>query len=190
MLAGRKTSSNVEQEKSFSQSEGDPAEGESDTWSAAASTTTTRTQGDIELTDISNGRPTLSALPEVSGPTDEGMEDNPEEDADLLDFKPDKDVIRDVNLKLKMSFVDADYLDRTEAENRRLLPNTKNALHIIDGPTTRYHLGIIDFFTLYECRQRVGRVLKSIKFGCRDHSTIPPSAYGDRMYNFIADHTV
>lgn len=155
----------------------------------------THTVGDIGLEElppgaISEGTVGTYSPPAVHiSPATPNASNEEGEDADLLNFVPDRDVIEDVNLKLKMSFLDTDYLDKTEAENRRLLPNTRNRLHIIDGPNVRYHMGIIDFFTLYECRQKVGRVLKSIKFCCGDHSTIPPPAYGDRMYNFIADHT-
>ena len=144
----------------------------------------TKTQADnIELKEIKPFPPVgfrkLLATEEV------------DEDADLLNFKPDKNVIQDVNerLKIKMSFLDSKYLDAIGAENRRLLPNSKNALHTIDGPEKRYFLGIIDFFTLYECRQRTGRVLKSMKFCCGDHSTIPPQPYGERLYHFVVDHS-
>ena len=112
-----------------------------------------------------------------------------DDDDDLVNFVPDQKAIREVNERLRMSFVNAEYLDQTEAENRRLLPNVVNALHVIDGPEMRYHIGLIDFFTLYECRQRIGRLFKNVRYLCGDHSTIPPSAYGDRLLNFIADHT-
>ncbi|ESO88635.1 hypothetical protein LOTGIDRAFT_125751 [Lottia gigantea] len=85
------------------------------------------------------------------------------------------------------SLVDKSYLDEINMSNRRLLPNCKNALHIIDGPEYRYFLGIIDFFTLYEYRQRAGRVIKSIKLCCGDHSTIPPGPYADRFLRFITE---
>ncbi len=91
--------------------------------------------------------------------------------------------------KAPLSLLDATILDLTEAENRRLLPDGKNPLHVINGPEYRYFLGIIDFLTLYECRQRTGRVLKSIKFLCKDHSTIPPQAYGERFLDFIRERT-
>ena len=72
--------------------------------------------------------------------------------------------------------------------NRRLLPNTKNPLHIVDGAKYRYYLGIIDFLTLYECRQRTGRFVKSVKHCCGDHSTLPPDGYATRFRNFILEH--
>ncbi|XP_071096291.1 phosphatidylinositol 4-phosphate 5-kinase-like protein 1 [Haliotis cracherodii] len=88
-----------------------------------------------------------------------------------------------------LSLTETSYLDGLmTTENRRLLPNCKNALHIIDGPTHRYFLGVIDFFTLYEYRQRTGRIYKNIKYCCADHSTVPPGEYGDRFLRFIIEH--
>ena len=91
--------------------------------------------------------------------------------------------------KAPLSLIDQQVLDESEVQNRRLLPASKNSLHIIDGPEYRYYLGIIDFLTLYECRQRMGRMMKSVKFCCADHSTIPPVPYGKRFLGFIEEHT-
>ena len=91
--------------------------------------------------------------------------------------------------KAPLSLIDKQVLDELEVENRRLLPDSKNPLHIIDGPEYRYYLGIIDFLTLYECRQRMGRMLKNVKFCCGDHSTIPPTPYGQRFLDFVEEHT-
>ena len=87
-----------------------------------------------------------------------------------------------------LSFIDPTVLDKVGAVNRRLLPNCKNSLHVIDGPECRYYLGIIDFFTKWECRQRTARVLKSFRYCCGDHSTIPPPAYAERFKRFIHEH--
>lgn len=74
-------------------------------------------------------------------------------------------------------------------ENRRLLLNTKNSLHMVDGPENRYYLGIIDFFTKYEAKQKFWAFWKSI-FNCStEHSTVPPDVYSRRFINFIKDHT-
>ena len=86
------------------------------------------------------------------------------------------------------SFIDPDILEEMGAKNRRLLPMSKNPLHMIDGPTHRYYVGIIDFFTMYEFRQKCGRVLKSIKYCCGDHSTLPPEEYARRFLHFINEH--
>ncbi|XP_069121357.1 phosphatidylinositol 4-phosphate 5-kinase-like protein 1 isoform X2 [Argopecten irradians] len=76
-----------------------------------------------------------------------------------------------------------------QPSNLRLLPNCQNPLHVIDGEDYRYYVGIIDFFTQYECRQRVARVIKTLKNWTSDHSTVPPDIYADRFLNFISDRT-
>ena len=115
------------------------------------------------------------------------------EKADAEEEKPKLPRAQTVRKKLvgkaPLSLIDQLILDESEVQNRRLLPDTKNPLHIIDGPEYRYYLGIIDFLTLYECRQRMGRVIKSVKFCCGDHSTIPPVPYGQRFLDFIEEHT-
>lgn len=73
--------------------------------------------------------------------------------------------------------------------NLRLLPNCRNPLHVMDTATQRYYLGIIDFFTLYECKQRTARVLKTVKYCTFNHSTVPPDKYGQRFYEFIKKRT-
>jgi phosphatidylinositol-4-phosphate 5-kinase-like protein 1 len=75
-------------------------------------------------------------------------------------------------------------------EHRRLLPNCFNGIHIIDGPEYRYFLGIIDFLTLWTFKQRINQTMKLIKTRCGDQSTVPPSAYADRLVNFITEHTL
>eukprot|EP00918_Siedleckia_nematoides_P069578 GHVU01151720.1.p1 GENE.GHVU01151720.1~~GHVU01151720.1.p1 ORF type:complete len:429 (-),score=32.71 GHVU01151720.1:719-1984(-) len=91
--------------------------------------------------------------------------------------------------KRPFSFIDPDASDDVTAQNRRLLPTSRNALHVIDGPDTRYYLGFIDFLTLYECRQKVVRLYKNVKFCCGDHSTVPPLEYSQRLERFIQEHT-
>lgn len=73
--------------------------------------------------------------------------------------------------------------------NLRLLPNCRNPLHVIDGDEYRYYVGIIDFFTQYECWQRMARVLKTMKNCTSNHSTVPPDMYADRFLKFISDRT-
>ncbi|KAL3871126.1 hypothetical protein ACJMK2_039145 [Sinanodonta woodiana] len=76
------------------------------------------------------------------------------------------------------------------AQNRRLLPNCLNNLHIIDGVNHRYYVGIIDFFTFFQCRQKCGKFFKDMKYCCKEHSTEPPDIYADRFYKFIAEITI
>ncbi|XP_033732639.1 phosphatidylinositol 4-phosphate 5-kinase-like protein 1 [Pecten maximus] len=79
--------------------------------------------------------------------------------------------------------------DKYQPSNLRLLPNCRNPLHVIDGEDYRYYVGVIDFFTQYECRQRIARVLKTLKNLTSDHSTVPPDIYADRFLKFITDRT-
>jgi hypothetical protein len=87
------------------------------------------------------------------------------------------------------SLLESSSLNRDTA-NRRLLPSCKNPLHVIDGTRERYYMGIIDFFTQYECKQQVARVLKVFKNCTCDHSTVPPDMYADRFLRFIEERTV
>ncbi|KAK7504470.1 hypothetical protein BaRGS_00004336 [Batillaria attramentaria] len=68
---------------------------------------------------------------------------------------------------------------------RRLLPNCQNALHIIDGPNYRYFLGIVDFLTQWNLKQKAARLWKIVKYGCGEHSTMPPPYYSRRFVSFI-----
>ncbi|XP_061184598.1 phosphatidylinositol 4-phosphate 5-kinase-like protein 1 [Saccostrea echinata] len=87
------------------------------------------------------------------------------------------------------SLLDSSSLDMDDSLNRRLLLECKNPLHVIDGSHERYYVGIIDFFTQYECKQRVARVLKVCKNCSCDHSTVPPDIYADRFLRFIEERT-
>ncbi|KAJ8299996.1 hypothetical protein KUTeg_021515 [Tegillarca granosa] len=79
--------------------------------------------------------------------------------------------------------------DGKNTANRRLLPHCKNPLHVIDGVNYRYFLGIIDFFTQFESRQRVVKILKDIRYCCGEHSTVPAEVYADRFLHFITERT-
>ena len=73
-------------------------------------------------------------------------------------------------------------------ENRRLLPDSSNGVHIIDGVSHRYYLGIIDFFTTYSFRQKSGRLLKSLLYCSTNHSSAPPEEYANRFLEFFDEH--
>jgi hypothetical protein len=74
------------------------------------------------------------------------------------------------------------------AENRRLLPDSPNGVQILDGVTNRYYFGIIDIFTEYSFRQKIGRVLKSLLYCSWDHSSVPPEEYASRFVEFVEEH--
>ena len=69
---------------------------------------------------------------------------------------------------------------------RRLLPDTPNPLHIVDGPEFRYFLGVVDFLTRWTLRQKMARLWKVVKYGCGEHSTMPPPYYSQRFLTFIS----
>ncbi|CAH1787825.1 unnamed protein product [Owenia fusiformis] len=87
------------------------------------------------------------------------------------------------------SLVDTRYLDGTSAQNRRLLPDCKNALHIIDGPNHRYFIGIIDFFKTFECKQQMEQVLKTVIHCGTGHSTCKCDKYSERFIRWVDEQT-
>ena len=73
------------------------------------------------------------------------------------------------------------------SQRRRLLPDCSNALHIIDGPEYRYFLGIVDFLTRWTMKQKAARLWKVVKYGCGEHSTMPPHYYSQRFVRFLTN---
>ncbi|XP_038151066.1 phosphatidylinositol 4-phosphate 5-kinase-like protein 1 isoform X1 [Cyprinodon tularosa] len=73
--------------------------------------------------------------------------------------------------------------------NRRLLPNFKNAIHVIDGADRRYFVGIVDIFTVYSLRKRLENLWKNLRFPGRDFSTVSPVKYSQRFCRWIQQHT-
>ncbi|KAL3042089.1 hypothetical protein OYC64_020107 [Pagothenia borchgrevinki] len=80
-------------------------------------------------------------------------------------------------------------LPEFKAQNRRLLPNLKNPLHVIDGPEQRYFIGIIDIFTVYSFRKRLEHWWKRLRHPGRSFSTVSPQAYCVRLCHWVQDHT-
>ncbi|XP_072096412.1 phosphatidylinositol 4-phosphate 5-kinase-like protein 1 [Mobula birostris] len=76
------------------------------------------------------------------------------------------------------------------AQNRRLLPNCKNSLHVIDGAQTRYFVGIIDIFTVYGFRKKLEYLWKCIRYRGQSFSTVHPDKYAKRLCQWVEDHTV
>ncbi|XP_049460047.1 phosphatidylinositol 4-phosphate 5-kinase-like protein 1 [Epinephelus fuscoguttatus] len=84
---------------------------------------------------------------------------------------------------------DAAELPDFRAQNRRLLPNLKNPLHVIDGPEQRYFIGIIDIFTVYSFKKRLEHLWKMLRHPGRSFSTVSPQTYCLRLCNWVQDHT-
>jgi Phosphatidylinositol-4-phosphate 5-Kinase len=49
----------------------------------------------------------------------------------------------------------------------------------------RYYFGIIDIFTEYGFRQKISRILKTLKYFSTDHSSAPPEVYSQRLLRFV-----
>ncbi|XP_072286527.1 phosphatidylinositol 4-phosphate 5-kinase-like protein 1 isoform X2 [Pyxicephalus adspersus] len=76
------------------------------------------------------------------------------------------------------------------AQNRRLLPNYRNPLHVMDGPEQRYFIGIIDIFTVYSLRKRLEHLWKSMRYRGQEFSTVGPYRYSQRLCHWVETHTV
>ncbi|XP_048199614.1 phosphatidylinositol 4-phosphate 5-kinase-like protein 1 [Perognathus longimembris pacificus] len=76
-----------------------------------------------------------------------------------------------------------------EAQNRRLLPDAPNALHILDGPEQRYFLGLVDLATVYGLRKRLEHLWKTLRYPGRSFSTVSPGCYARRLCQWVETHT-
>ncbi|XP_076126895.1 phosphatidylinositol 4-phosphate 5-kinase-like protein 1 [Alosa pseudoharengus] len=74
-------------------------------------------------------------------------------------------------------------------QNRRLLPEFKNPVHVMDGPELRYFVGVVDIFTVYGLKKRLENLWKRIRFPGRAFSTVSPTAYAQRFYQWAQNHT-
>ncbi|XP_019963747.1 phosphatidylinositol 4-phosphate 5-kinase-like protein 1 [Paralichthys olivaceus] len=84
---------------------------------------------------------------------------------------------------------DATELPDFRAQNRRLLPDLKNPLHVIDGPEQRFFIGIIDIFTVYSFKKRLEHLWKRLRHPGRSFSTVSPQKYCVRLCRWVQDHT-
>lgn len=80
-------------------------------------------------------------------------------------------------------------LQEFHKHHKRLLPNCKNGIHVIDGPDSRYFVGIIDIFTVYNWKKRLENLWKSLRYPGRAFSTVRPAKYSRRFCQWIQDHT-
>uniref|UniRef100_A0A8C3X9Q2 Phosphatidylinositol 4-phosphate 5-kinase-like protein 1 n=1 Tax=Catagonus wagneri TaxID=51154 RepID=A0A8C3X9Q2_9CETA len=79
--------------------------------------------------------------------------------------------------------------EELEAQNRRLLPDAPNALHILDGPEQRYFLGLVDLATVYGLRKRLEHLWKALCYPGRTFSTVSPARYARRLCQWVEAHT-
>ncbi|XP_055456419.1 phosphatidylinositol 4-phosphate 5-kinase-like protein 1 isoform X2 [Psammomys obesus] len=82
-------------------------------------------------------------------------------------------------------------LDSAEAmgQNRRLLSDVPNALHILDGPDLRYFLGLVDLTTVYGLRKRLEQLWKMVRYRGQSFSTVSPAHYARRLYQWVEQHS-
>ncbi|XP_071377285.1 phosphatidylinositol 4-phosphate 5-kinase-like protein 1 [Centroberyx affinis] len=124
----------------------------------------------------------------------------PEDDSTLLLSEPDGCCLRQpqpgnapspVQPCLEHAGADGDSAELQDfrAQNRRLLPNFKNPLHVIDGPEHRYFIGIIDIFTVYSFKKRLEHWWKRLRHPRQTFSTVSPPAYCLRLCQWVQDHT-
>ncbi|XP_069001440.1 phosphatidylinositol 4-phosphate 5-kinase-like protein 1 isoform X1 [Embiotoca jacksoni] len=90
--------------------------------------------------------------------------------------------------EIRETSTDAELQDFHE-HHRRLLPNFKNAVHVIDGPDRRYFVGIIDIFTVYGLKKRLENLWKNLRYPGGSFSTVRPAKYSHRFCQWIRDHT-
>ncbi|XP_029961618.1 phosphatidylinositol 4-phosphate 5-kinase-like protein 1 [Salarias fasciatus] len=90
--------------------------------------------------------------------------------------------------ELKQSQSDSE-LQEFHEHHRRLLPNFKNAIHVIDGPERRYFVGIIDIFTVYGWKKRLENLWKRLRFPGRAFSTVSPDKYSHRFCRWIHERS-
>ncbi|XP_036042272.1 phosphatidylinositol 4-phosphate 5-kinase-like protein 1 isoform X3 [Onychomys torridus] len=76
-----------------------------------------------------------------------------------------------------------------EGQNRRLLPNVPNALHVLDGPDQRYFLGLVDLTTVYGLRKRLEHLWKMMRYPGQSFSTVSPALYARRLCQWVEMHT-
>ncbi|XP_034398542.1 phosphatidylinositol 4-phosphate 5-kinase-like protein 1 isoform X2 [Cyclopterus lumpus] len=102
---------------------------------------------------------------------------------------PDEGIpLQEINLPTKETSTDTEMQEFLE-HHRRLLPNCKNAIHVIDGPDRRHFVGIIDIFTVYGWKKKLENLWKNLRYPGRDFSTVRPTKYSLRFCQWIQDHS-
>ena len=71
-----------------------------------------------------------------------------------------------------------------ENHKKSVLPQ---GVHIFEGVTHRYYIGIIDIFTPYTVPQKWGRLLKTVRFCGQNHSSLPVDLYAQRFLYFVQE---
>ncbi|XP_029294655.1 phosphatidylinositol 4-phosphate 5-kinase-like protein 1 [Cottoperca gobio] len=96
--------------------------------------------------------------------------------------------LQEINYPAKETWTVSE-LQEFHEHHRRLLPNCKNGIHVIDGPDSRYFVGIIDIFTVYGWKKRLENVWKTLRYPGRAFSTVSPTKYSHRFCQWIQEHS-
>ncbi|XP_063287468.1 phosphatidylinositol 4-phosphate 5-kinase-like protein 1 isoform X1 [Pelobates fuscus] len=137
------------------------------------------------------GSPTTSHSASVPGTVEEENSTDKEDDGTEFSGTPEMTSGGRIPLKkIGPQVSTVSDISNVIAQNRRLLPNYRNPLHVMDGPELRYFIGIIDIFTVYGLRKRLEHVWKSMRYRGQEFSTVSPSKYSRRLYSWAETHTV
>ncbi|XP_017163439.1 phosphatidylinositol 4-phosphate 5-kinase-like protein 1 isoform X2 [Poecilia reticulata] len=121
-------------------------------------------------------------------PDDDDAGPSPEPDSGLTSSQ-DRDDSTRTSPRAAGAGADPPDVPDFRAQNRRLLPNLKNPLHVIDGPQQRYFIGIIDVFTAYGLKKRLEHLWKRLRHHGRSFSTVSPQEYGGRLRRWVESHS-
>ncbi|XP_023421217.2 phosphatidylinositol 4-phosphate 5-kinase-like protein 1 isoform X1 [Cavia porcellus] len=94
-----------------------------------------------------------------------------------------------VIFRVARSMLGAQSPDEQSSQNRRLLPDGPNALHVLDGPEHRYFLGLVDLATVYGLRKRLEHLWKTLRYPGRTFSTVSPGCYAQRLCQWVEAHS-
>ncbi|XP_075934263.1 phosphatidylinositol 4-phosphate 5-kinase-like protein 1, partial [Anarhichas minor] len=146
-----------------------------------------RTTKSVDLVDSPTGSdpPTVPLLREAVAEVASDTTDEPQAAAeDAGEGIP----LQEMNCAVKETSTDSELQEFLE-HHRRLLPNCKNAIHVVDGPDHRYFVGIIDIFTVYGWQKRLENVWKCLRYPGRAFSTVRPAKYSHRFCQWIQNHS-
>ena len=73
-------------------------------------------------------------------------------------------------------------------DNRRLLPDSPNGVHIIDGPTHRYYVGIVDILDTDSPRRQLQGWLRSLLSCSENNLGATADKYAIRFHDFMLDY--
>ncbi|XP_040897805.1 phosphatidylinositol 4-phosphate 5-kinase-like protein 1 [Toxotes jaculatrix] len=140
---------------------------------------------DLDVSPTGSDPPTIPLLEDTMGPdtTDCGSGQPQAAAGGTSEEIP----LQEINCPAKET--STELLQEFHKHHHRLLPNCKNAIHVIDGPDRRYFVGIIDIFTVYNWKKRLENLWKHLRYPGRAFSTIRPAKYSHRFSQWIQDHT-